>query len=186
VLKNFYPLTPGAAIEVASNLSFGDRRECIEGHGIEDIMSIAIGALSSKDSYYYKAPNGKSAAIGGVEEGGKIWMLCTDLIKEFPRQYARDCVRFMNSRPEKLLWNIVDKRNGTHLKLLRFLGFTFLREFTYGPNQLPFIEFCKIQCACQEEAKTVKNNNKTALTTTMPTQNGMQPSGDYLKVEDRS
>ncbi len=145
MLNNFHPITNEAAIEVASNLSMADRRECIQGHGYDNVMEIAIGALMAPNSYYYKAPNGKSAAIGGVQEGGKIWMLCTDLIKEFPRQYARDCVRFMNSRPEKLLWNVVDERNGTHLKLLRFLGFKFLRKIPYGPNQLTFIEFCKIQ-----------------------------------------
>ena len=51
---------------------------------------------------------------------------------------------FVEIREEKLLWNIVDKRNTVHLKLLQFLGFKFLRELTYGPNQIPFIEFCRI------------------------------------------
>ena len=144
MLKNFYPITPEAAFSVASNLLSTDRRECVEGYGYESVVDIAIGALISPKSLYYKAPNGKTAAIGGVQEDGKIWMLCTPSVKDYPIQYARDCIRFISSRPEKLLWNIVDKRNFTHIKLLRFLGFTFLREITFGPNNLPFIEFCKI------------------------------------------
>ena len=144
MLKNFYPITPEAAFSVASNLLSTDRRECVEGYGYESIVDIAIGALTAPKSLYYKAPNGKTAAIGGVQEDGKIWMLCTDSVKEYPRTFARDCKRMIDSRPEKLLWNIVDKRNFTHIKLLRFLGFTFLREITFGPNNLPFIEFCKI------------------------------------------
>ena len=44
-----------------------------------------------------------------------------------------------------MLWNIVDKRNTTHLKLLKFLGFKFLREVSYGPNNLTFIEFCRVR-----------------------------------------
>lgn len=36
------------------------------------------------------------------------------------------------------------KRNTVHLRLLKFLGFKFLREFTYGPNNLTFIEFCRV------------------------------------------
>ena len=142
-MSNIYPITPEAAFTVASNLSSDDIKECIQGHGI-DPFSLALEALSGDDSYYFKAPNGKSAAIGGVESNGKIWMLCTDLIKEYPRTFARDCKRMINSRPEKLLWNVVDKRNTTHIKLLRFLGFKFLREVLHGPNLLTFIEFCKI------------------------------------------
>tara|TARA_R100001594_G_scaffold120233_1_gene155822 strand:+ start:766 stop:1233 length:468 start_codon:yes stop_codon:yes gene_type:complete len=144
VLKNFYPITPEAAFSVASNLLPADRRECVEGYGYESIVDIAIGALIPPKSVYYKAPNGKTAAIGGVQEDGKIWMLSTPSVKDYPIQYARDIFRFVSSRPDKLLWNIVDKRNTTHIKLLRFLGFTFLREITFGPNNLPFIEFCKI------------------------------------------
>ena len=141
--NNIYPLTKEAAFTVASHLTFEDKRESIEGHGIDPFL-LAIGALSGDDSYYFKAPDGKSAAIGGVESDGKIWMLCTDSVKEYPRTFARDCKRMIDSRPEKLLWNVVDKRNTTHIKLLRFLGFKFLREVLYGPKLLTFIEFCKI------------------------------------------
>ena len=144
MLKNFHPITYEAAAEVASNLLEEDKRECYEGHGFTNEIDIVISALTLPGTYYYEAPNGKSAAIGGVYEEGKIWMLCSDVIKEYPRQSARDISRFVNSRPEKLLWNVVDKRNTTHIKLLRFLGFKFLREVLHGPNLLTFIEFCKI------------------------------------------
>ena len=141
--NNINPQTKEAAFTLASHLTFEDKRECTEGHGIDPFL-LAIGALSGDDSYYFKAPDGKSAAIGGVENDGKIWMLCTDSVNEYPRTFARDCKRMIDSRPEKLLWNVVDKRNTTHIKLLRFLGFKFLREVLYGPNLLTFIEFCKI------------------------------------------
>ena len=141
--NNIYPITNGVAFEVTSQLSNDDRRECIEGHGI-DPFTLALDVLSSDDSYYFKAPNGMSAAIGGVESDGRIWMLCTDLVQQYPLTFARDCKRMLDSRPEKLLWNVVDKRNTTHIKLLRFLGFKFLREVLHGPNLLTFIEFCKI------------------------------------------
>ena len=144
MLNNFHPITTEAALSVASNLLPSDQQECFEGHGCKEFMNIAVGALTTPNSYYYKAPNGKSAAIGGVDDEGKIWMLCTPIVQDYPIQYARDCIRFINNRTEKLLWNIVDKRNITHIKLLRFLGFTFLREIIHGPNNLTFIEFCKI------------------------------------------
>jgi len=145
VSNPFHPITNEAAFTVASNLSEADRRECDEGYGLTNVLDIALPVINSK-SYYFKTPDGRSAAMGGVEKDGRIWMLCTPLIKEYPLTFARDCRRMINSRKEKLLWNIVDKRNTTHLKLLRFLGFKFLREVIHGPNNLTFIEFCKIQC----------------------------------------
>lgn len=71
-------------------------------------------------------------------------MLCTPVILDFPVTLARECKRYVEGRKEKLLWNMADERNTVHLKLLRFLGFKFLRRLKYGPNNLSFIEFCKI------------------------------------------
>ena len=102
-------------------------------------------AAFNGDTVYFNVPNGKTAGLAGVQEGGKIWMLCTPAIHDYPLTFAREAKRFIESREEKLLWNIVDKRNTAHLKLLKFLGFKFLRELKHGPNQLTFIEFCRVR-----------------------------------------
>ena len=141
--NNIYPITNEVAFEVTSHLSNEDQRECIEGHGL-DPLALAMEVLSTQDSYYFKAPNGMSVAIGGAEPDGRIWLLCTDHVKQYPLTFTRNIKKFVDSRPQKLLWNVVDKRNTTHIKLLRFLGFKFLREVLHGPNLLTFIEFCKI------------------------------------------
>ena len=65
-------------------------------------------------------------------------------IHDYPLTFAREAKRYVEGRQEKLLWNIVDKRNKVHLKLLQFLGFKFLREVKHGPKQLSFIEFCRV------------------------------------------
>jgi len=96
------------------------------------------------DSVYFRVPNGELAGIAGVHDKGQIWMLCTPAILKYPVTFAREAKRYVDSRQEKLLWNIVDKRNTVHLKLLRFLGFKFLREIEHGPNKLTFIEFCRV------------------------------------------
>lgn len=128
------------AYEVAMSLRQEDLRELKEGHGLEP--SIALPLAAHRGCYVFTVPNGRIAGLAGVDDGA-IWMLCTEAIHSYPLTFAREAKRFVDSRPEKLLWNIVDKRNKTHLKLLRFLGFKFLREITYGPNNLTFIEFCK-------------------------------------------
>ena len=141
--KYIYPLTLEATIVVASNLRPDDYREVYEGHGLIPLLHLPQSTYTS-DSVYFIVPNGKTAGMAGVEENGAIWMLCTPAIHEYPITFAREAKRFVESREEKLLWNIVDKRNTVHLKLLQFLGFKFLRELKYGPNKIPFIEFCRI------------------------------------------
>ena len=133
-----------AAVEVASNLRADDYREVWEGHGHFPRWYIPFAAFNG-DTVYFEVPNGKTAGLAGVQEGGKIWMLCTPAIHEYPFTFAREAKRFIESREEKLLWNIVDKRNTAHLKLLKFLGFKFLRELEHGPNKLTFIEFCRVR-----------------------------------------
>tara|TARA_A100001037_G_scaffold270339_1_gene265107 strand:- start:60 stop:515 length:456 start_codon:yes stop_codon:yes gene_type:complete len=143
VSKYIHPLTKEAAFEVASNLLPEDRREVEEGHGYDPTV-ILPSTYDMGDSVYFRVPNGELAGIAGVHDKGQIWMLCTPAILKYPVTFAREAKRYVDSRQEKLLWNIVDKRNIVHLKLLRFLGFKFLRELKHGPNQLTFIEFCRV------------------------------------------
>ncbi len=132
-----------AALEVASNLLPADRREVEEGHGV-DAREALIDAVQKPSCVYFVVPNGKTAGMAGVDDGGQIWMLCTTAIHDYPVTFAREAKRYVERQEDKLLWNIVDSRNKVHLKLLQFLGFKFLREFKHGPNQLTFIEFCRV------------------------------------------
>ena len=133
-----------AAVEVASNLRPDDFREVYEGHGHFPLLHLPQYTFNG-ESVYFEVPNGKTAGMAGVEPDGSIWLLCTPAIHDYPLTFAREAKRFVDSREHKLLWNIVDKRNTVHLKLLQFLGFKFLRELKHGPNQLTFIEFCRVQ-----------------------------------------
>ena len=149
--KYIHPITLEVAYEVASNLRPEDEREVREGHG--HIPKIHI-PLFSREGHcvYFTVPNGETAGIAGVTENGSIWMLCTPSILKYPLTFAKEAKRFVDNRPEPLLWNIADKRNTVHLKLLKFLGFKFLREVTYGPNNLTFIEFAKCANQSQQQA----------------------------------
>ena len=150
--KYIHPATLEAALRVASNLLPADFREVTEGHGNDPLNSLVVG-FHNCDSVYFEVPNGELAGMAGVHEGGQIWMLCTPAIYDYPHTFAREAKRYIESRQEELLWNIVDERNKGHLKLLRFLGFKFLRRLTYGPNNLSFIEFCRVR----------RSSNRTSL-----------------------
>ena len=143
-----HPITREAAIEVASNIRDDDRRELEEGHGLNPMFYLKEEAKLGS-CIYFEVPNGKTAGMAGVDSDGDyqgmVWMLCTDAINEFPLTFARESKRWIESRPEPLLWNYMDPRNEVHKKLLKFLGFKFLRKVPFGPNQLPFIEFCRVR-----------------------------------------
>ena len=142
--KYIHPITLQAALEVASNLRSDDFRELSDGHGLDPLLYLA--AMSADPSaVYFTAPSGKAAGMAGVGDKGDIWMLCTNEIHKTPILFSRQAKRFVDSRTEPLLWNIVDSRNTAHLKLLKFLGFKFLRKLKHGPNNVTFIEFCRVR-----------------------------------------
>ena len=125
---------------MATSLRQEDLREVVEGHGVEPTIAIPLNSLRGF-CVHFTVPDGRIAGLAGVEDDGRIWMLCTDAIHDFPITFAREAKRFIESRSEEVLWNYADKRNTTHLKLLRYLGFELLDEVPFGPNNLPFIPF---------------------------------------------
>ena len=139
-----HTITTEAALEVASNLRPEDLREVVEGHGLDPMILLPMAA-QERSAVYFTVPDGKTAGLAGVGKGGVIWMLCTPDIQRYPITFAREAKRYVDSREEPLLWNIVDCRNTVHLKLLSFLGFKFLRKLRHGPYNLEFIEFCRVR-----------------------------------------
>ena len=148
--KYIHPITEEAAIYVASHLRDDDYREVKEGHGHEPLLWVPHSSFYG-DTVWFEVPNGRTAGLAGVQDGGLIWMLCTNAIHDYPLTFAREAKRFIESRTEELLWNIVDKRNTAHLKLLKFLGVKFFRELEHGPNKLSFIEFCRVRSSISRD-----------------------------------
>ena len=141
--KLIHQCTEEAAYEVASNLRPEDYRECVEGWGLEPTAVIPFMA-SEGFCVHFTGPDGRIAGLAGIQDDGRIWMLCTNVIDDYPMHFLREAKRFIDSRSDPILWNVVDKRNTLHLKLLRHLGFKFLREVQWGPHNLTFIEFCRV------------------------------------------
>ena len=114
----------------------------VEGHGLQPTIAIPLNSLRGF-CVHFTVPDGRIAGLAGIEDDGRVWMLTTPAILDFPVTFAREAKRFIDSRTERVLWNYVDKRNTVHIKLLKFLGFTFLEEVPFGPNELPFIKFAR-------------------------------------------
>lgn len=138
--KFIHPATLEAAYEVASQLRPEDARECIEGHGVLPTQALPLAILQCPTEAFY-VPDGRIAGLVGIYDNGLIWMLCTKAVEDFPILFFKEAKQFIESRKEPRLFNVADKRNALHLKLLKKLGFTFTGEVLHGPNQLPFIQF---------------------------------------------
>ena len=150
------------AIRVSSRLLPADYSELTEGHGHDPVMAL-IFSIHGADSITFVSPDDEELICGmaGVHKNGQIWMLCTPEIYKYPHHFVRHAKKYVESRPEKLLWNFVDARNKFHIKLLRFLGFKFLRKFPHGPNNLSFIEFCRVQSS-SDRTSSIRSRRSNA------------------------
>ena len=129
--------------EIARSLRPDDLQEIVDGAGLNPVLSISLGVLTD-DAIVFKTPDGKAAGVAGVDTSGCIWMHCTEQTKRFPVSFVKQARQWVESLPHPLLYNFADIRNTAHLKLLKHLGFKFLRVVPYGPNNLYFVEFVKL------------------------------------------
>ena len=144
--KFIKPCTPELALSVGQNLRWEDRREveqnsgyCAEAVIIQSYYNSAYGKC-----VYFEVPNGKAAGVAGVTPENVIWMLCTEASTEYPHTFVREARRWVNSLPNTYVFNHADMRNEAHIKLLKLLGFKFIRY--HVRNGVPLIEFIKL-CA---------------------------------------
>ena len=105
--KYIHPATPEIAYKVASLLTDDDYREVAEGHGLDPKIWMPIWTACS-DASYFIDQQGELAGMVGVEKGGAIWMLCTNAIYHNRSLFVRQGKKYIESRPEKFLYNIVD------------------------------------------------------------------------------
>ena len=151
-----HPVTMEAAVEVASNLRPDDYREVWEGHGHFPRWYIPFAAFDG-DTVYFLHLTARLPDQLVYMKVVKSGCYALQSYINTPLTFAREAKRFIESREEKLLWNIVDKRNTAHLKLLKFLGFKFLRELEHGPNKLTFIEFCRVRTSINSQCSNQWN-----------------------------
>jgi len=140
--KYIQPCTPELALQVGINLRWEDKREVEETTGLTAPAAVLESYYRSAFTVFFTVPNGKAAGVAGVTPDNRIWMLCTQASEEYPHTFVREARRWIKGLPNEYLWNHADMRNESHIKLLKLLGFTFLRYYVI--NGVPLIEFIKL------------------------------------------
>lgn len=88
---------------------------------------------------------GEIAGIAGVVACGEYWSpwsVFTSEVDKHPLRFLRECKRWI-SRYDVPMLNVVDERNVTAQKWLKFLGFTVGDPMPFGPYNMLFRHYWK-------------------------------------------
>lgn len=138
---------------IAPRMREADLRE-IKAVGVPDpYEALKSSYYGSKPKCYTAIGCGVPVAMMGVvpdqhnPKWGSIWLLGTDDVTDVVSipflKWSKKFLPIM-IEPYDLVYNRVDKRNEVHVKWIKWLGFTFIREVTHGPENLPFYEFARM------------------------------------------
>jgi hypothetical protein len=140
---------------IASNLRAADKAEmrAVLGSDVHPEDALSYGMEVSLVPYVGMINDKPSCIFGAVPEPthahvGAVWLAGTNDIISNKRAFISHSKDYLSTvfDPFTLLWNCVDKRNSLHIRWLRWLGFSFLREVPkYGEEGKPFYEFAKIK-----------------------------------------
>lgn len=139
---------------VSANMRKEDVAEVRASHNMTPLQAITCGFVHSAPPYtVVKYPDTPVAMWGVVPEGrksiktGKIWLLGTPEIADYRFSFLRQCEEWVSRASEgyDFVYNAIDKRNNLHIRWLKWLKFSFIREIPdYGHEKLPFVEFVRI------------------------------------------
>tara|TARA_R100000808_G_C2147641_1_gene155647 strand:- start:1820 stop:2296 length:477 start_codon:yes stop_codon:yes gene_type:complete len=140
---------------LSENLRNADLQELYATFGNDsDIPCVLAKNLAVTPNAKVIEYKGKPIGVFGVADGhernlklGWVWMVGTNDIKKIKTQFLKECKEELEKMQIEydVLCNYVDARNKVHIKWLRWMGFTFLREVPeYGEERKSFYEFARL------------------------------------------
>tara|TARA_R100001082_G_scaffold68893_1_gene39013 strand:+ start:174 stop:803 length:630 start_codon:yes stop_codon:yes gene_type:complete len=138
--------------EISPRLRQADLDE-IEALGEEPEEALRLSYFGSKPRCYTALHQDTPMAMFGVvpfpenPKWGSIWLLGTDDVTDVaPISFLKWTKLFLPEliEPYEMVCNIVHKNNTAHIKWIKWLGFSFIRELTAGPQNQTFYEFARL------------------------------------------
>lgn len=157
-MDNFRQATLADVMFIAPRVRKADREEARASVGCEPEVFLPLTFTPGR-TWTIVSDEGEPMALYGVEavplnpELGIVWMVATDTLV-----HPKNQRKFLKLGPvvldqlhelHPLLGNYVDARNTTHIRWLKWMGFSFLKLLPeHGPQRLPFIQFARLKpCA---------------------------------------
>jgi hypothetical protein len=141
--------TPEDAVDLAQRLREADLREILAVGRSSPEESLLAGVNSPDPTYVAVDEAGVPQIIWGTHPShdhflGYVWMMASDSLEDHWVQVLRETRPWVDRirGHYRVLANAVHKANATHIRWLRWAGFTFLREYEF--NGEPFLEFAKL------------------------------------------
>lgn len=133
---------------LAKNMSELDTQEVWAAGHATPLEALKFSVMVSRDTKVWLG-DGEVVCICGIgnstliSDVGSPWMLASEDLKRFSKQFLRESKRFMAKakKEHRLLLNYVDARNKPSVKWLKWLGFELLPAEPYGVDGLPFHRF---------------------------------------------
>ena len=147
-LTNGFELSKPSCFSVVRQESDGTKVMQMAGRAVMDIRSYSFfGEKVEEDDTDIPIAMFGVAPVQDRKEWGSIWMLGTDDITDLvPISFLRCCKRFLPTflSPYEMVFNLVDHRNTVHIKWLKWMGFSIIREVSYSPSNNKFYEFARL------------------------------------------
>jgi len=140
-------------VELASNMRQEDKEEVLAYSGSSPQEALFYCFFNSKPCMTMVGRKGNLMGMYGVvpcsPKVGRIWMLGhKTMINDY--KDVRDFLKYSPIELQKfhcnypLLYNYVDERNTTHIKWIKWMGFSIIKKHaTFGAAGIPFYEFVK-------------------------------------------
>lgn len=145
------PATAADARELVQAMRPEDRREFEQVGNRPALQTVLLGVMTSAPAFTMRTLSGDLIGIAGVvqaqPDAAAVWMAGTPRIETASTAFLRGSRDLLTEfhRHYGTLFNICDARNTVHIRWLRWLGFTFIRQIDrHGPNGVPVIEFARI------------------------------------------
>lgn len=139
---------------IGTHLRQADLQEmhAVQGTQVDPVAALQYGIENSYFPFVATIDGLPACVFGAVPEPhddrfGCVWLMGTDAITTHPRVFLRHSKEYLEkvAEPFSLLWNCVDKRNDVHIRWLKWMGFTFIKEIpSVGEQRRPFLEFAKV------------------------------------------
>lgn len=159
------PATLDEVRYIAKNLRQPDREEILALTGAPPALMLPECFRASRATWTMYGFKNQPVGHLGLQDVsdhpniGWVWMLCTSEIEQYPFHFLNKCRELLPviHTFHPIVTNHVDERNTTHIRWLRWMGFSFLRRIArWGAESRPFIEFARLQpsCALQQSERS--------------------------------
>jgi hypothetical protein len=96
------------------------------------------------NTYLALTPDQQPMVLFGINNEGNVWMQMTNEVYKHPRFFIQATKTWLQEQKSQILFNYIDIQNTALLKMVKKLGFKFLRVIPMTKNNNYYVEFVRL------------------------------------------